>query len=274
MHDPKTCWSPFPPMASPSAALFSLIALFFWPWASLPACTIDERCYQNADCPAPQVCNSKGFCVWQCIEDRECGPGFSCVDHVCRLAAGDGGVSDGGGACPSDMVLVANAFCIDRYEASRADATAQSPGTSEVATSRAGVLPWEVRDNATAQAACAAAGKRLCFPEEWRLACSGAGGRVYAYGNTYDPTACNGIDAFGRNAFHLTPTGSFPRCVSPEGAYDLNGNLWEHVNGGSDFTVRGGAFNCSDSATLHRCDYIPGSWAPLARGFRCCRGLP
>jgi hypothetical protein len=172
------------------------------------------------------------------------------------------------------MVPVSSAFCIDRYEASRPDATAVSAGVSETAaTSRAGVLPWQVRDNALAQAACGAAGKRLCFPEEWRLACGGQAGLAYSYGNTYDPTACNGIDAFGRTAFHLTPTGSFPRCVSPEGAYDLNGNLWEHVNGGTDSTVRGGAYNCSDSAAYHRCDYIPGSWSPLARGFRCCRGL-
>jgi len=42
------------------------------------------------------------------------------------------------------------------------------------------------------------------------------------------------------------------------------------VAGGSDMTVRGGAFNCNDSAALHKCAYVPGNWTPSARGFRCC----
>lgn len=137
-----------------------------------------------------------------------------------------------------------------------------------------GVIPWQVDSNATARAACAAAGKRLCKPEEWRLACKGPDGHVYAYGDTYEAKTCNGIDAFGRDAFHLAATGSFPRCTNAWAIFDLNGNLWEHVAGGSDTTVRGGAYNCSDSAALHQCDYVPGSWIPSARGFRCCLTPP
>jgi formylglycine-generating enzyme required for sulfatase activity len=169
------------------------------------------------------------------------------------------------------MVAVADTFCIDRYEASRSDATAASAGTDDsAAKSISGVIPWQVADNASAEAACMALGKRLCRPAEWQLACAGPDRTVYGYGNTYEPTTCNGIDTYGRDAFHLMPTGSFADCKSEWGAFDLNGNLWEHVAGGSDKSIRGGAYNCSDSATLHRCDYIPGSWTPSARGFRCC----
>ena len=50
----------------------------------------------------------------------------------------------------------------------------------------------------------------------------------------------------------------------------MNGNVWEHVRGGGRKLVRGGAFNCSDSRTLHTCIYIPGYWEPSAQGFRCC----
>ena len=85
--------------------------------------------------------------------------------------------------------------------------------------------------------------------------------------------ANNGIDAFGpwtEYKFKLMPTGSFPDCNNDYGAFDMSGNLWEHTAGGSDMTIRGGAYNCSDSKTLHRCDYVPGNWVPSARGFRCC----
>jgi formylglycine-generating enzyme required for sulfatase activity len=169
------------------------------------------------------------------------------------------------------MVSVADTFCVDRFEASHPDATASNWGRDESrAVSKAGVMPWSVLDNATAEAACNASGKRLCTPEEWRTACKGPNGTVYAYGDTYEPTVCNGIDAFGRGSFHLAPTGSFPGCTNGWGVFDMNGNIWEHVAGGSDMTVRGGAFNCSDSAALHKCDYVPGNWTPSARGFRCC----
>src|SRR5690606_17359605 len=97
------------------------------------------------------------------------------------------------------------------------------------ATSRAGVLPWQVADNARAESACAAAGKRLCTPAEWELACRGPDGTVYSYGDAYEPATCNGIDAFGRGAFHLAVTGAFPACTNAWGVVDINGNLWEHV---------------------------------------------
>jgi len=171
-------------------------------------------------------------------------------------------------------VSVGDAFCIDRFEASRPDATDTKEGRDDSrATSRQNVLPWRVGDdNGTARAACVAAGKDLCTEMQWSLACEGARKTTYGYGNDYEPETCNGIDLFGRGAHHLVPTGALRDCHSDYGAYDLNGNLWEHVRGGTGMTVRGGAYDCGDSRRLHRCDYIPISWTPFSLGFRCCLG--
>ncbi|MCU0661203.1 MAG: SUMF1/EgtB/PvdO family nonheme iron enzyme [Myxococcota bacterium] len=226
---------------------------------------MDQRCYEQADCPAPKICGPTGRCAFECSTASDCATGFSCTGHVCTPSSAEKIT------CPSDMVAVSNLFCIDRFEASRLDASASEPGiVGSLARSAAGVLPWQVESNSVAQGACRACGKRLCLPEEWQLACNGPEHTVYAYGDMYDPAICNGIDTYGRDSFHLEPTGTFPHCTNEWGAYDLNGNLWEHVSGGSDQTIRGGAYNCSNSAALHRCDYVPGSWTPSARGFRCC----
>ncbi|MFH1463369.1 MAG: MopE-related protein [Pseudomonadota bacterium] len=192
----------------------------------------------------------------------------------------------GATACPSDMVLVGSCFCIDVYEASRPDATATSAGIdSSCAVSQAGVRPWQVSSNADAATACAAAGKRLCSEAEWYEACAGPTDTDYTYGDAYDAAACNGLDTHCTCAdgsvyedcffdcggsFYLLPTGSLSACTNGWGVYDMSGNLWEHVDGGNDSTVRGGAYNCGDTPSYHRCSYIPTTWTPSARGFRCC----
>lgn len=51
-----------------------------------------------------------------------------------------------------------------------------------------------------------------------------AQGRVYAYGNTFDPTQCNTFETHLRRT---TPVGVFPRGRTPEGIADLSGNIWE-----------------------------------------------
>jgi len=71
------------------------------------------------------------------------------------------------------------------------------------------------------------------------------------------------------SSLQIMPTGSFPNCTNEYGVYDINGNTWELVNDGSGEEVwRGGAFNCKDSETLHRCDYVGRNIT--AKGFRCC----
>lgn len=219
--------------------------------------------------------------------ERECTPSG---DEVCDSLDNDCDclVDEGLLCCPEGMTVVAGLFCMDKWEASRPDATATSYGTDRtMAVSQEGVLPWLTGSSSgawdVARDACAAAGKRLCSPSEWLQSCEGAGATDYCYGDDYDPVACNGIDAHcadpytgcghedylsGIMHFTIEPTGSFPRCVNAHGVHDLNGNLWEWVDDGGS-TVRGGAYNCGDSEFLHRCTYESGPTRP-ATGFRCC----
>ncbi|MFC1611237.1 SUMF1/EgtB/PvdO family nonheme iron enzyme [Myxococcota bacterium] len=303
------------------AAHGAIVALI----TGLAGCVVEERCYDDADCVSGKLCDSPapgapGSCraFTACEKDSECGecelcdlavkrcvPADCCSDQDChprfRCEAGRC-VSREPLECADDMVVVENQFCIDRYEASRVDATAALVGSDgRVAVSQSGVLPWMVANNAEAQGACEAAGKTLCSESQWYLACAGADGAlVYGYGNSYSPLICNGIDKYCRcgagspcegedpcpyphcyrtcgttRPLMTDPTGSNPGCQNPYGIFDMNGNVWEHVLGGDETRIRGGAYNCVNSEQLHRCDYIPGTWKPSARGFRCCNlGLP
>ena len=116
-------------------------------------------------------------------------------------------------------------FYIDKYEASRPDATASAVGTDE--THLCGVanrLPWTNASFDEAKGACEASGKRLCHITELEEACEGANDRTYPYAGAYVGTTCNGIDAPGSAA---APTGSFASCISSDGVYDLSGNVAE-----------------------------------------------
>src|SRR3989339_627851 len=83
--------------------------------------------------------------------------------------------------CPNDMAYVSSAggFCIDKWEASRPDATDSSMGSdTSMAISQAGVIPWVSISQIDSRTACNNAGKRLCSDEEW-LAAANIQGQVY-----------------------------------------------------------------------------------------------
>jgi len=229
-------------------------------------------------------------------------------------ADADAGIDAGADAgspatCPPDMAMIAvgavpgvtEPFCIDVYEASRDDATSTGHGSDDtVARSEPGVLPWQVYPMsatalATFQAACAAAGKRLCDCGEWYSACTGPDTNEYVWGDAFDQQACNNVGsccqdycdthfidpcdlslncggtAYGCNA--VTTTGSFLECTNSLGTYDICGNLWEiclSSTAAAGYDIRGGAFNCYSPDWRLRCTYAA-TWTALYAGFRCCR---
>lgn len=120
-----------------------------------------------------------------------------------------------------------------------------------------------------ARALCAARGRHLCPAETWLTACEGPG-RRWPYGDVYAPGACND-DARGPRGEEggvLLPAGARSRCVTPEGVYDLSGNLWEWVAEGQ---VLGGDWNFSAGMNQCRSSASPSpDFRAPSFGARCC----
>lgn len=180
--------------------------------------------------------------------------------------------------CPDDMVAI-GARCIDRYEASRVDATDTNSGTDNTqAISAPNKMPWYAHpmtqdDFITFQAACGAAGKELCHTDEWLQSCQTDENHPYVFGDTFDATICNNIDAFESNSFKLMPTASFQECTNSYGTFDTGGNVWEIVQSETDsrgYEIKGGAFNCANPSARLNCNYNA-TWSDLYAGFRCCQ---
>ena len=258
---------------------------------------LPDPCLESTCNPASGQCEDLPVTDGVPCEDGDpCTGGDQCEGGMCQPGTQDLC------QCPDDMVNVSDVFCIDRYEASRPDATDTSFGVDgSKATSRPGVLPWFPVDYSIAKAACEATAKRLCTLDEVYKVCAGPQVLEYSYGNQYVADTCNGIDAFcdcdspnctgleecpyphcrsyspegvyGQGcgaAFHVVSTGTFPACMDAYGAMDIVGNVWELVDTGTtESWYKGGAYNCGNSETLHKCNGLYQNIS--AKGFRCCQ---
>ncbi len=149
-----------------------------------------------------------------------------------------------------------------------------------------------------AEAACAAAGKRLCSLDEFILACRGEDDTLFPYGDTFEDGVCNVFREEHPAALlhdnasigHLDPrlnrvgakgrplyqrAGESPACRSRWGndaIYDMVGNLDEWIDEGGGafaggFYARSTRAGCEALVTAH-----PRSYLDYSTGVRCCKG--
>ncbi|MGD0732078.1 MAG: SUMF1/EgtB/PvdO family nonheme iron enzyme [Terracidiphilus sp.] len=105
-------------------------------------------------------------------------------------------------------------------------------------------VTWVSLEDARAYAAWA--GKRLPHEWEWQYAAQGADGRLFPWGNLWDPSAAP-IPDLGRTMRGPDDVDAHPGGASPFGIMDLVGNVWqwtdeyldEHTRGG---ILRGGSY--------------------------------
>ncbi|MCB9585433.1 MAG: SUMF1/EgtB/PvdO family nonheme iron enzyme [Polyangiaceae bacterium] len=210
-----------------------------------------------------------------------------------------------GKRCPPGMALIQGRFCIDRWEASLETASGeahspyQSVGAEKLkATTGKGNVPQGYISMNEAGAACQRSGKRLCSTAEWLDACAGSSKRPlrsYPYGNEEQADACNAdqpgsptmvlhhgrhkTDSYWMNDPRINqlggtvaPTGSFDQCVSPEGVYDLVGNLLEWTQG--DRPLLMGGYYLDSHENGDGCRYVTmrhgADYHDYSTGFRCC----
>ncbi|MBI2566299.1 MAG: SUMF1/EgtB/PvdO family nonheme iron enzyme [Candidatus Schekmanbacteria bacterium] len=194
-----------------------------------------------------------------------------------------------------------DAYYIDTYEVTSAQykscvtagscTAANTGGSCTYNASGKEQHPINCVDHYQATAYCAYAGRRLPTEAEWEKAARGTDQRIFPWGDTSpDCTYANHDYCVGAT----TPVGSYPLGVSPYGAFDMAGNVFEWVSdwydsgyysqspyqnppgpsSGSHRVNRGGSWNFSATwlRSADRYWNYPTYWYHDI-GFRCARTL-
>jgi len=98
-------------------------------------------------------------------------------------------------------------------------------------------VTWVSLEDARAYAAWA--GKRLPHEWEWQYAAQGTDGRLYPWGNDWDPSAVPAPDK-SRTLRGPDAVDAHPKGASPFGVMDLVGNVWQWTDEFTDEHTRGG----------------------------------
>lgn len=153
-------------------------------------------------------------------------------------------------ACAAGMAAINDDFCID---------TGEFPGAKRI--------PQVDLKHRQAALLCENRGHRLCSFDEWKLACRGAEGRKVPYGKTPKAEMCNTASIAGFPQ-ETGASASYRNCVTPEGVYDLVGNVGEWVAEG--FAVGGDSTTDMRQATCTAKGRPPKGYQGADLGFRCC----
>jgi formylglycine-generating enzyme required for sulfatase activity len=174
--------------------------------------------------------------------------------------------------------IVTKEFFIDQHPVTNAEYKkfVEATHCSDPASWRNGTWPAGKENHpvvevnwASAAAYAQWAGKRLPTNEEWEKAARGTDGRVWPWGNEFDPDKCNTFSD------GTTPVGKYsPQGDSPYGCMDMAGNVWEWIGGGNPSQLRaplrGGDWldGAEEAQTFYIRMHTPLRKNPFI-GFRC-----